>query len=501
MDSIIVLDSDDEVDVKPPEPKKQKLTATILPTPVRPICPVSPKVVAHPEPGARVKEVRRVTPMKIGEKTPVKDKIRHFGDDDEFSPISSPISRQEPSGSATVQEDDDDDEERAESEEDQPLNATYQELIDVCREAEDTPDMEMLIEKKLIRYYHSVHPDFVNSKSFCRTVRGVTEDIRANPGLVYLKISSILEELNTRRKSRDIVMVNEEATGTGSERRNAQIKRLSKALYILKKRIAKMEETEVDFDDDHHSVHIQVEQYKKRACQIYEKICDLTGESKTAQRAVRKPIRFQETDYPAFNRALQMFVNRTNVFPDSMDVYKCLEHCNKQFGFGLKKDELKKIAQDAFVKIGKLLQCRRKADLYETVMHFTGTRKDPALEDKDLEAKLEENKKHYSKINELIDSFAKRQESEAKGKTSELETSTPPPSAVGRMKRSSRSPSPGCSRQLLEGNEIKDRDEGAATSSGSIERSSSSPDVTHLVQDDSNESIILLDASDNPKNE
>lgn len=118
-----------------------------------------------------------------------------------------------------------------------------------------------------------------------------------------------------------------------------------------------------------------------------------------------------------------MLVNRTNVFPDSMDVYKCLDHCNKQFGFGLKKDEVKKIgetsasflacpsglkeflfaAQDAFGKIGKLLQCRRKADLYETVMHFTGTGKDPALEDKELEAKLQENKKHYSKINELID--------------------------------------------------------------------------------------------------
>lgn len=263
--------------MKPPEPKKQKLTATILPTPVKPICSVSPKIVTQslvpsPDTGPKIKEIRRVTPIKIGEKTPVKEKIRHFGDDEEFSPISSPISKDElnrseqSSSTAPVEEEQPAEEE--ESGEELPINPTYQELIDVCRESEDTPDMEMLIEKKLIRYYRDVHPDFVNSKCFCKTVRGVINDIRANPGLVYLKLSSILEELSTRRKSRDIVMVNEEATTTGSERRHAQIKRLSKALYYMKKRIAALEETEVDFNDDQHSVHIQAELYKKRACQV-----------------------------------------------------------------------------------------------------------------------------------------------------------------------------------------------------------------------------------------
>uniref|UniRef100_A0A1B0D1X8 Daxx histone-binding domain-containing protein n=1 Tax=Phlebotomus papatasi TaxID=29031 RepID=A0A1B0D1X8_PHLPP len=484
MDSIIVLDSsDDEVDVKPPEPKKQKLTATILPTPVKPICSVSPKIVTQslvpsPDTGPKIKEIRRVTPIKIGERTPVKEKIRHFGDDEEFSPISSPISKDDlprsEQSSSTAPAEEEQPAEEEESGEEMPINSTYQELIDVCRESEDTPDMEMLIEKKLIRYYRDVHPDFVNSKCFCKTVRGVINDIRANPGLVYLKLSSILEELSTRRKSRDIVMVNEEATTTGSERRHAQIKRLSKALYYMKKRIAALEETEVDFNDDHHSVHIQ-------------------AEFKTAQRAVRKPIRFQETDYPEFNRALQMLVNRTNVFPDSMDVYKCLDHCNKQFGFGLKKDEVKKIAQDAFGKIGKLLQCRRKADLYETVMHFTGTGKDPALEDKELEAKLQENKKHYSKINELIDSFAKRQESEAKVK-------------LGDPEGVSGTTSPGSSRQEQHV-EAKDTSLGESSSSiGNSDDGHKDPpgkvDEEEAVPEDSDECIIVLDPSDsNPKKE
>lgn len=62
------------------------------------------------------------------------------------------------------------------------------------------------------------------------------------------------------------------------------------------------------------------------------------------------------------------------------------------------------LAQDAFVRIGKSLQKRRKTDLYETVSFFSGgTGKDPAGEDASLKAKLDENRKQHTRINELID--------------------------------------------------------------------------------------------------
>lgn len=61
-------------------------------------------------------------------------------------------------------------------------------------------------------------------------------------------------------------------------------------------------------------------------------------------------------------------------------------------------------AQDAFTKIGKLLQKRRKTDLYEMVSYFSGAGKDPALEDPNLLIKLNENLKHQrQQINDLID--------------------------------------------------------------------------------------------------
>jgi death-associated protein 6 len=237
--------------------------------------------------------------------------------------------------------------------------------LKVCREADPTSDMNKLIDKKLIKYYETVHPDFVNSKSFVKNVTAVTIEIRAAPSLVYLKLANILEELNIRRKSGSTVISNEEVTTTGDMKKDKQIKRLNKALYILKRRIAKLEEAEVDFDNENQSAYVLVERYKKRACEIYEKICEITGESKHAQRIVKKPIKFNGTGYTEFNKTMEKFVNQTNTFPDFFDVMRCMEHCNSQYGYKLRLDEMKKIGQDAFMKIGKLLQNRRRTDLYE----------------------------------------------------------------------------------------------------------------------------------------
>lgn len=226
-----------------------------------------------------------------------------------------------------------------------PIIPAFAALVDACRKADPSDDMEKLIKQKLIRYYETVHPDFVNSKSFAKTALSIVEDINANPGLVYLKVSGILEELNIRRKSGQTVISNEDVTSTGNVRRDYQIRRLNHALYVLKKKIAKLDEADVDLDDDDNSTYLLVERYKKRACEIYEKICDITGESKHAHRLVRKPITFSGTCYPEFNRTIQTFVNRTKSFPDMFDVLRCLEHCNQQYGFRLNKEEIKRIGK------------------------------------------------------------------------------------------------------------------------------------------------------------
>uniref|UniRef100_A0A1S4H146 Daxx-like protein n=1 Tax=Anopheles gambiae TaxID=7165 RepID=A0A1S4H146_ANOGA len=320
-----------------------------------------------------------------------------------------------------------------------PIGKEFQELLDACRKADSSKDMETLIERKLIRYYEIVHPDYIGSKSFKKAVTKVTAEVRATPNLVFLKLANIVEELNARRKSRSVATAADEkdnpaaagvtvtratsptttdgvannsadsGSNSTTSKKDRQITRLNRTLYVLMKRIQQMEEAEVDFNHETNSTYVMAERYKKRAFEVYEKLCDITGESKNAHRLVRKPICFQGTQYGEFNRTLSQFVNRTNTFPNFRDVLKCLQHCNIKHAYGLGVERMNRIAQDAFIKVGKQLQKRRKTDLYETVMYHTGEEKDPATVDPKLREKLEENGKHYSKVNKIIDKYAEKE--------------------------------------------------------------------------------------------
>lgn len=221
-----------------------------------------------------------------------------------------------------------------------PLNDEFKSLIDACNVADNSEDMQRMVDRKLIKYYQSVHPNFVNSKTFRKTVSEVTRSVQAKPNLVYVTINSLVEEMKTRR----IVVVDDRDPDpnesiTGDQKKDLKIRKLSKALHKLKRRIAKLEEAEVDFEDEDNSKYMISEKCKKRAWVIYEKICDLTGESKDAQRLVKKPIRFHDSPFREFNRTLEAFVNKTNSFPDMFDVLRCLEHCNKQYSYRLSKEE------------------------------------------------------------------------------------------------------------------------------------------------------------------
>lgn len=213
-----------------------------------------------------------------------------------------------------------------------PLEPEYQELIKVCREADPSKDMDKLIKSKLIKYYYEVHSDFVKSKSFRKSLRKVVDAIKANPDLVYYNLKTIVEELKVRRKARLVEEAAEAeaanaaataaaasataaaaaniktepttatdlsskpdkdkttttsesktpaaasssstaeisataSTSTGNKKLDEQIKKLNKALYVLTKRIEVLEQAEVDWDDDDSSF-LQVERFKKRACQV-----------------------------------------------------------------------------------------------------------------------------------------------------------------------------------------------------------------------------------------
>ena len=279
-------------------------------------------------------------------------------------------------------------------------------LIRACRAAEPSPEMKTIIKSKVLKYYHMVHPDFVTSKMFIQTLKSTTDEIVKEPHLVYSKLKVIIEELDARRKSKATVFNNADSVdvtgGTGDETKDLHLRKLYKALVKLKRHILELEEAEVDWDDDDNSAYLKKVRFEKRACEIYEKICEITGESTHAHRIVKKPIVFKSKEFPEFYKKLQKTVNAKNSFPNFLDVLKCLDYCNKRYDLHLSKDQMKPIAQNAFEDLGKKLQARRRNDLYETTTFYVGKEKDPAKDDADLRVMLEKNKKFYGRCDEVI---------------------------------------------------------------------------------------------------
>lgn len=318
-------------------------SVTIVPKPNVVIISPSNNVAANPVQAAGVsRPAKRINPIKISDAvTNRASSIEKSSDSDVLSRDSSAANeeamdaRKQANGTNQPKENGPPAPKRPriETNEKPPIHNDYKELMEACKAAETSDEMKKLIDK-LEKYYYRAHTDYVNSKCFRKLVKSVTNDIRTHPTLVYIKIATLLEELKTRRtmEAARPAVENKEVAEV-DEKKTKRIQKLSEALQKLQRRIRQCEEAEVDWEDEMNSNYLLTERYKKRAFEIYEKLCDLTGESRNAERIVKKPIKFKGTRYPEFNRKLEKFVNDKNTFPDMFDVLRIMDFCNTEYKY------------------------------------------------------------------------------------------------------------------------------------------------------------------------
>lgn len=242
------------------------------------------------------------------------------------------------------------------------IGPDYQNLIEACKAADSGSDMKKVV-GKLIKYYRLSPLEYVNSKEFRKLVRKVTDEVRTQPSLMFMKLTDLMEEMKTRHQTNG----NNSAAASSPpvdpkqkeiEAKKAQkIELLSDALRKLQRKIRKCEQTEVDWDADDNSSYMLMQRYKERAYKIYVKLCELTGESRNAERIVKKAIKFNGTDFREFNKKLEKFVNETKSFPDMFDVISIMNHCNTKYDYGLDKKHRQSIGKHfryAYICILKL---------------------------------------------------------------------------------------------------------------------------------------------------
>ncbi|XP_037963960.2 uncharacterized protein LOC105386126 isoform X1 [Plutella xylostella] len=328
------------------------------------------------------------------------------------------------------------------------FNPIYQSFIDLCLKLEDSDDMNKIVEKKIKTYYRQVPKEYTDSEEFLEMVSSKIMAMKAGPDKMYLYIKDIVDELNLQRKiAKSKAIENEkrkemEAAAFYEDlevdtKRKRQVRKLEKTLKKLNRAIHKLEEQEVDFDDDGDSVYILTEsseedspndkdkskpvgreqilkRYKERLVRVHAKLCQLSNTKMPSEPRLHLEPRPGRPAGPA--RRLEKWINRKVPvgtplpFPDFHDVLRCVREANQEDKLDWNEADIMEEARDLFTRCGKKLQRRRQENEWRIAASRINAEVDPVEESEDLKKKLENNRNLAAqKESELINKYADRQ--------------------------------------------------------------------------------------------
>ncbi|XP_067211314.1 glutamic acid-rich protein-like [Linepithema humile] len=318
-------------------------------------------------------------------------------------------------------------------------------------QGDEKKDMEIIV-NKLKRRYDLLEPAYIGSKSFDLFINEKREAITKNDKRKYLLIEEVMNEMkrSIRKKPKadeyDAVPSTSYAANNLKSNNNitesdceddiainvsSKTKRkIKQVLHAMKKceaAIKKLEEVEVDFNEENDSSYIKVEKYKQRMVELYNKHCELTGDNTDAGRAYLRPKHVNPTRIPAVDHAITLFINdkitKRNemkkvgalpndlIFPDYRDILNCVTRSNDTKNLGLEKRKLEQLAKKAFQELGEHLQRSRQNDYWDTFsLYLDNAKEDPAVKDQALARKLADNRMEGEKrLAAVFEKYAQQQ--------------------------------------------------------------------------------------------
>lgn len=277
-------------------------------------------------------------------------------------------------------------------------------FISLCRQKcpkHDKEDMDKIV-NKLKGYYENMDPIYARSEDFVTFLNYKREAIMNNNKKIYVYIEEVKNEMKKKvKKKSQILQTNEiydavpstsyvinnitvnngiesnddddnedddndseESANFKRKQDNSTKRKIKLVLRTMKKceaNIKKLEEEEVDLDDEKDSNYIKVERYKRRMVELYNKLCELTGENTDAGRVYLRPKHLNVTRIVAVDQAITNFINskitRRNqmkkmnaltdnlIFPDYGDILECVNRCNERKNLGLDKRRREKMGK------------------------------------------------------------------------------------------------------------------------------------------------------------
>ena len=231
-----------------------------------------------------------------------------------------------------------------------------------------------------------------------------------------LRVDQTKENRVGQSTSRDLIPERAEKTKKKKPPSEKHIRKLERALESCVKEIQRLEEAEVDWDDEaeQESNYVLCAKYKRRYMQLFKKIAEAKKMSSTLSRKSDKKFICDESRYPEINSKVSKFINKTREFPDFHDIKNLVVEANGDLH--LSQAMVQEEAEKVFRMVCRLLKSRRQADDTGVMLSYLkeGQHEDPAEEDPQLDRILvEQVREGRKKMNDFLDDFHQRQSNAA----------------------------------------------------------------------------------------
>jgi len=297
------------------------------------------------------------------------------------------------------------------------------------------PGQEYLsVRSKLNKYWNQIPAKYAKSNELANFIEMKWALLDSDSKTMYVQIRDVMTRLKELREgkhsgttssdpnTKQSKQINKEdepvagcsglqSTSTKPKKTTSEShkRKLQKALEQCANEIHKLENAEIDFDDEENSVYILEAKYKKRYMAIYRKLAEYDSKPVNLDRQEDKDFKFEESKFPEINTKITKFVNRSKEFPDFIDIKELV----KDHGSRIKWSE-KQIhgeAEKIFQAVGKKLIRRRRLDEYDTSSSYIkDTTIDPARKDASLDSKLKsQTSEGKKKIQKVFEEFVEKQ--------------------------------------------------------------------------------------------
>ncbi|XP_013180137.1 PREDICTED: death domain-associated protein 6-like [Papilio xuthus] len=202
-----------------------------------------------------------------------------------------------------------------------------------------------------------------------------------------------------------------------------EVQKLERLMAKCRKKIVELEKREV-LNDKVTSPYILSEKYKITLVDLYKRWCELMGTEHIKSKKIT--LKVQEGHLPGPVRRLEAFLNNNigrdgcPMFPDFNDVVECVLVSNREDGLSWNKSRVMNEATALFTQCGRALQKRRQKQEWYHLMSLVDQEqcvKDPADNDPELEARLQENKRQANiKETKILNKFSLMQDFPSKDK-------------------------------------------------------------------------------------